>query len=137
MNITRYATDTAFKLQAAATISKGQLVGVDANGKAVLADADAATPIKAIGFALSDVVSGDMLGIALSGEIEVPGGTMNEAAVLYLSDTAGAVTETAPSTATDVVQPVGFVISPTRYILNITAAFGTVQAAGTTTKVFA
>lgn len=133
MNILGYNRDSAFRAVAAATITAGQLVGLNSSGKAVLADADAATPIEAVGFALEDAKSGDTIGVAQIGRVEDTSATYTVGAKLWLSGTAGGVTETKVSTAGNIIQPVGTAISATKAILNVSPCAIKLQASGATT----
>lgn len=80
---------------AAAAITAGQVVYMDANGKADLADASAAGTAGARGIALRTVAAGEALTVVAEGEVE--GFTIAQAydAPIYLSDTAGALADAA------------------------------------------
>jgi hypothetical protein len=80
---------------AAATITAGQIVYRDANGRADLADASAAGTAGARGVALESVAAGEALTICQRGELE--GFTIAQAydAPIFLSDTAGALADAA------------------------------------------
>ncbi len=134
--ITRYDKDTAFRAECAVAVSAGELVGLDSNGKLVLADADAATPVLAVGFALTDGAIGDTIGVATQGELVDSSWSWTPPARLFTSDTAGAITATAPATATDVIQMIGWARSATKVIINVTPVVLELQAAGTTTVAF-
>lgn len=136
INFIRYDDDSAFRITAGATISRGQLVGINASGQAVLADADAGTPIPAVGVALDGVASGEQLGVALQGELEDTTWTWTPGDRLYVSGTAGGLTATRPSTATNLVQGAGFAKSATRVVFNLGVPALVVQAAGNSTVAF-
>lgn len=80
---------------AAAAITAGQVVYMDANGKADLADASAAGTAGARGIALRTVAAGEPVTVLAEGEVE--GFTISQAydAPIYLSDTAGALADAA------------------------------------------
>lgn len=80
---------------AAAAITAGQVVYMDANGKADLADASAAGTAGARGIALRTVAAGEPVTVLSEGEIE--GYTITQAydAPIFLSDTAGALADAA------------------------------------------
>lgn len=80
---------------AAVSITKGQVVYRDANGKADLADASAAGTAGARGIALDTVGAGQVLGVLVEGEVS--GFTISQAydAPIFLSDTAGALADAA------------------------------------------
>lgn len=138
IEIERYDKDTAFRAVCAATIAAGQLVGLDASGNLVLADADAATPIEAVGVALTAGVSGNTIGVAQDAQLKNTAWSfaVGSAGKLWLSGTAGGMTTTRPTTATNLVQAVGRSLSATRVIVRITPAVARVQADGTTTVNF-
>lgn len=136
IHVARYARDTAVVLTAGAAISQGQLIGINSSGQAVLADADAGTPIPAVGFALRDVASGEKGAFAIAGELIDSSWSWTAGQKLYLSGTAGGLTATAPSTATNLVQPVGIALSATKVLLNISLSQTVVQAAGNSTVAF-
>lgn len=80
---------------AGAAITAGQAVGMDANGKAILADASAAGTAGVRGIALKTVAAGEALTVVAEGEVE--GFTISQAydAPIFLSDTAGALADAA------------------------------------------
>jgi hypothetical protein len=114
----------------------GQLVGLDSTGKMVLADADAATPIPAVGVAVVDVAIGGKGSFTLLGKLKNSAWSFTPGAKLYASGTAGAFTATAPSTAGNLVQPVGFARSATEVVFNVAQSATVVQAAGNSTVAF-
>ncbi len=84
----------------------------DADGEYHQADADASGEYPCRGIAASTAADGSSLTIVTEGIIRNDGWTWTgEGSTLYLSDTAGGITETAPSTAGDWVQAVGWTIS--------------------------
>ncbi len=135
-NILGYNRDTAFALTAAATLAVGQLAGINSDGAAVLADADATTPIQAVGVVVKGGASGDRVTLAPQAKVEDPTLSLTPGDRLYTSDTAGAVTGTKPSTATDHIQAVGFAISATQFLVNCVPSSIGVQASGNSTVAF-
>ena len=113
-----YKSDTPnLSLTAGEAITAGDLLCIASDGKAYLADADDATRRPAVGFAEVDV--------AITLEAEVKGqGKMCEAsgltmgAPIYLSTTAGAVTQTPPAAY---VQAVGVAETATEFIIRLDA----------------
>lgn len=134
--IARYDRDTAFRAECAADVLAGQLVGFNDQGKLVLADADAATPIEAVGFALTDAAAGKLVGVATQGELESGAWAQTVGAKIWLSATAGASTTSRPNSAGSLIQPLGFARSATRLVVHVCPAVGKVQASGSTTVAF-
>ena len=135
--IVRYDKESAFRAQCATTILAGQLVGFDSSGNLVLADADAATPVEAVGFALVGGVSGDKIGVCTQGELYDATWTWTPGAKVWTSGTPGGYVATKVSTATNMIQPVGWAKAATRLIVNVVPALAVVQAAGNSTVAFA
>jgi len=127
-------TTATLKVDSAETIAEGQLVGVDAQGEAVLADADAGTAIKALGVAVraASGAAGDSVTVAM--QAVVAGfSSLTPGATQYLSGTAGGITETRPETIDDVIQPVGLAVSATKVVFNVAAPFAVRQDAANST----
>ena len=131
MTVPNYDTERALSVTLAAAVAVGQLVGIDANGLGVLADANS-TPIPARGFAVSGGAIGARIAICRSGRVEGFTG-LTPGATVYTSPTAGGVTETRPVTAGDIVQPVGYAVSATAVDFFIGDPAFVIQAAGTST----
>jgi hypothetical protein len=131
MTVPNYATERALSVTTAAAIAVGELVGINSSGLAVLADCNT-TPIPARGFAVSGGASGARITICRSGRVEgftslTAGGTV------YLSGTAGGITQTRPSTVGDIVQAVGYAVSATAIDFEIVDPAFVIQAAGNST----
>lgn len=80
----------AWTLIAAATITRGQAVAIDSNGKAVLADASTGAQNNVRGIALAGAASGEPVTIMVHGSLA--GFTLTSQAydaAIYLSNTAG------------------------------------------------
>lgn len=96
---------------AGASIAQWELVYPGGSGTWLLADADGTGTYPARGIAVAAYSDTDPAVILRSGTVRndawdwTPGGT------LYLSTTAGGLTQTAPSTTGDIVQAVGFAIT--------------------------
>lgn len=136
MEITRYDKDSAVPIVAAVAIAKGQLVGIDANGQAILADADAGTPIPAIGVALVDMAAGQKGSFAMVGAMTDASWSFTPGARVYLSGTAGGITATRPSGTGNLVQPVGVAYAAKYIAFNISQSQTVVQASGGSTVAF-
>lgn len=136
--VIKYDPEDTFNLIAAVVISEGDLVGIDTNGKAALADADA-TPAagvcnEAIGVAVRAAAIGDA--VAVCPQATVDGfSSLTVAARQWLSNTAGARTETMPTTVGNTLQPLGRAKNATTIQFNVCPAVGKYQAAATTTIV--
>lgn len=115
---------------AGAALSAGDLVGYDSSGNLVKADADAGTPIPAVGVILFDAASGAPCSFATQAILEDADWSWTAPAYIYLSGTAGGYTATKPSTATNIVQPVGVARTATTAFINIALQTHVLQAAG-------
>lgn len=103
-----------FSGTAGETVAEGQMACIkDADGYVYKADSDAATLRPAIGVIGKGGAAGDTVEIIVVG---IVGGwsSLSEGAYGYLSETAGAVTQSAPTWA----QKVGIAISATEYVIN-------------------
>lgn len=129
-NILRYERQSAVPFQAGAAIAIGELVGVNGSGSFVLADNNAATPIRAIGVAVTGGASGANLAMALSGVVEDTSLSLTPGQPVYLSATAGAITQTKPTAAESLIQPIGVAISSTKWAFNIVCPEAALAATG-------
>lgn len=118
---------------AGAALSAGDLVGYDSSGNLVKADADAATPIRAVGVILYDAASGAPCAFATEAILSDADWNWTAPGLLYLSGTAGGFTATKPSSAGNIVQPVAEIISATRILVKISLQTHVLQAAGNST----
>ena len=109
-----------FTAQAGEAISAGDAVALGSDGK--LYKANAATgadqQVPCVGIAETDADAGDYVTVLREGKV---GGYSNltPGAPVYLGETDGAVTATAPSDSGDYVQTLGQAVSATEFILNI------------------
>lgn len=139
MRVTKYDPDDCFNLIAAVDIEEGQLVGIDTDGKAALADANA-TPAagvasEAIGVAVRTAKAG--AAVAVAPICTVDGfSSLTKGGKVWLSTTAGGVTQTRPATTGDIVQPVGRAKTATEIKFNVSQTAVKVQAAGSSTVEF-
>ena len=98
---------------AGATITAGQIVYLDTTGQWKLADADAeSTSTPLLGIAITSANSGQRMGVLLSGTISTSyhdqvATPATAGLPLYISTTAGNVTQTQPTGTGDVVRLVG------------------------------
>jgi len=84
----------------------------------MLADADAAGEAPCQCMALESGEDGDYIKVLWFGRVRNDGVTYTEGGALYLDDTAGAITQTAPDTEDDVLQIVGYALSATEFVFN-------------------
>jgi len=104
---------TTNTINAGATIAIGELCYLASDGEWALADADAAATAKGmLSIALAAGTDGNPMLVALAGSF-VRDDTWNWTigAELYVSTTAGGLTETAPSATGDVVRVVGYAVN--------------------------
>lgn len=127
------ANSQGFPGTAGAALSAGDFVGFNSSGALVKADADAGTPIRAVGVILYDVASGAPCSFATQAILEDADWSWTAPGLVYLSGTAGAATATKPSTATNIVQPIAEIVSATRLFVNIALQTHVLQAAGNST----
>lgn len=104
---------TTDSLNAGATISIAQLVYLASDGEWSLADADAtATTDKFLAIALAAGTDGNPMKVALPGSfVRDDTWTWTVGGAIYVSTTAGAMTQTAPSATDDVIRVVGYAVS--------------------------
>lgn len=106
------------------TVAIGQLVYLDDTaGEWKLADADAAGLFPARGIAVNGGNDGDAAVVMVMGVLRVDDWAFTEGATLYLSDTPGLVSGTAPSGSGDCIQVVGFALSDDEAFFNFTGVY--------------
>lgn len=105
------------RVTAGATITAGQAVYIDGTNGAKLADGSAAATAKAVGVVLApkDAVSGDVLDVAVPGAMVGGFSGMTPGDLLYVSDTAGALSDTAGTKS----KPVARAFSATEIIITL------------------
>jgi hypothetical protein len=112
-----HATDDTFHgivipdINAGATIAQWELVVLDNTGVWQKADADGAGLFPARGIAIQAGSVGVPMKVGVFGSARNDAWNWTVAGQLYLSATAGAVTQTAPAVSGDKVQKVGFAVS--------------------------
>lgn len=139
--IRNYDHKVTINVACAAACTEGLLYGINSSGKAVVADRTTG-PQAAVGFAVTSITTAQASGnvnvaLAPRGIVEcvaanIAGGAFTAGATVYL-DTAGKYTTTKPSTAADILQPVGVALTTLKVAVNIVPYGLTIQAAGTTT----
>lgn len=111
------------------TIAAWQMVYYDTTAtELLLADADAAGEWPALGMAVAASTDGTALDYITSGTVRYDTWDWTPGAKLYLSDTPGGLTETAPSTSGDCVQPVAIAITADKILLQVDPVNGYYKA---------
>lgn len=121
-------TGVNFTAEAGETISAGDAVAISSSdGKVYKANAAAGAnqQVPCVGIAETDASAGDYVTVLRTGKV---GGYSNltAGAPVYLGESDGAVTATAPSDAGDYVQTLGQAVSATEFVLNIESVGSTV-----------
>lgn len=106
------------------SISQWQLVRVHSDGAWHLADADAAGEFPAVGIAAASVGAGTNLNVVVSGTVRNDSWTWTVGGSIYLSASAGTLTQTAPTTSGHAVQRVGVALSADSAYLNFSGEWG-------------
>ena len=101
------ATGIIFSFTAGATLAVGDVVYLGTGGKVLLADADAATSMPALGICTSTGTDTNPVDVMIQGIIKLTGWSFTAGDNIFVSTTAGDVTSTAPSGTGDTVQKVG------------------------------
>jgi hypothetical protein len=112
-------------INAGESISQWDMVYYDTTATEwLIADADASGEAPAWGIAVSAGTDGNALDVLQKGFVRNDAWTWTPGAKLYLDDTTpGGLTETAPSTSTDIVQPVGVVYTADIIWINVDPVF--------------
>ena len=106
------------------TVAIGQLVYLDSTAhEFMLADADAAGKWPARGIAVNSGGDGDAAIVLVLGVVRDDSWAFTEGATLYLSDTPGVVSGTAPTGSGDCIQVVGFALSDDEAFFNFTGNY--------------
>ena len=101
------ATGVIFSFTAGATLAVGDVVYMGTGGKVLLADADAATSMPALGICTSTGTDTNPVDVMIQGIMKLTGWSFTAGDNIFVSTTAGDVTSTAPSGTGDTVQKVG------------------------------
>jgi len=101
------ATGVIFSFTAGATLAVGDVVYLGTGGKVLLADADAATSMPALGICTSTGTDTNPVDVMVQGVMKLTGWSFTAGDDIFVSTTAGDVTATAPSGTGDTVQKVG------------------------------
>ena len=101
------ATGVIFSFTAGATLGIGDVVYLGTGGKVLLADADAATTMPALGICTSASTDTNPVDVMIQGIMKLTGWSFTAGDNIFVSTTAGDVTSTAPSGTGDTVQKIG------------------------------
>ena len=113
------ATGTTAQMLAGAAITAFQLVCIHSTTQEVVpADASAAATSRAIGIALADISDTATGTILLHGFVRDDTFNFTTGGVVFLSETTGALTQTAPTTGDAFVQAVGIALEPDVVFIN-------------------
>ena len=113
------ATGTTAQMLAGAAITAFQLVCIHSTTQEVVpADASAAATSRAIGIALADIADTATGTILLHGFVRDDTFNFTTGGVVFLSETTGALTQTAPTTSDAFVQAVGIALEPDVVFIN-------------------
>jgi|TARA_R100001460_G_scaffold37162_1_gene71296 hypothetical protein len=113
------ATGTTAQMLAGAAITAFQLVCIHSTTQEVVpADASAAATSRAIGIALADISDTATGTILLHGFVRDDTFNFTTGGVVFLSETTGALTQTAPTTSDAFVQAVGVALEPDVVFIN-------------------
>lgn len=107
--------------EAGEAITRGEMVALTAAGLLMVANAivGANQQQPCIGIAYHDGALGEQVQVLWVGEVEDAAATFNEGVALYLAETDGNVTETAPNTTNDWIQVVGMTLTGTIWRLAV------------------
>lgn len=113
-------TGTGFitSLTAGTGLVFGDICYIASTGKAVLGDADALATAGAVAMSLATIANDASGNFLLHGFARNDAWTWTVGGLLYLSTTAGAMTQTAPSGADDVIQVLGVATHADRIYFN-------------------
>lgn len=122
-----YNGDQITGTQAGETVAQWELVRMHSDGQFHLADADAAGEFPARGLAVAATSDNTAITVLTQGTVRNDTWNWTVGGTLYLSTTAGGLTQTAPSTSGNAVQVVGFAISADIAYFNFTGHYLEVQ----------
>lgn len=117
-----YEGRTISGLNAGATLTQWNVVYLGASSTWLVADADGSGTFPARGIATAGAASAAAVIVLTEGVVRFDTWTWTPGGDLYLSKTAGGLTQTAPSASGDKVQKVGFALSATAAYFNFGSA---------------
>lgn len=114
-------------LNAGATIAQWEAIYLDGSSTWQLADANGSGTFPVVGLAVAAYSSTDQAVVVYSGTVRNDAWNWTPGGVIYLSTTAGGLTQTAPNTSGDKVQQVGRALTADVMLVNINNEYLTVQ----------
>lgn len=114
-------------LTAGATIAQWEAVYLDGSSTWQLADANGSGTFPAVGLAVAAYSSTNAAIVVTQGTVRNDAWNWTVGGVIYLSTTAGGLTQTAPSTSGDKVQQIGRALTADIILVNINNEYLTVQ----------
>src|SRR5436190_11475370 len=121
-----YTGTTIVGKNAGATIAQWETVYLDSSSTWQLADANGSGPYPARGMAVAAYVNTNAATILVHGTVRNDAWSWTVGGTIYLSTTAGGLTQTAPSTSGDKVQAVGFALDADRAFFDFNSVFAEV-----------
>ncbi len=112
-------------LNAGATIAQWEAVYVGGSSTYLLADANGSGTFPAVGLAVAAYVSTNAAIVVRNGTVRNDAWTWTPGGTVYLSTTAGGLTQTAPSTTGDKVQVIGTALTADILLVHVSADYGT------------
>jgi hypothetical protein len=106
-------------------VTQWDVVYLNSSSQWVLADANGVSTYPARGIATATVATGNATTVLVSGVIRNDAWNWTVGGTIYLSDTAGGLTQTAPSTTGDKVQVIGYALTADIMAVAISADYGT------------
>lgn len=122
-----FTGNTILGLNAGATIAQWETVYVGGSSTYLLADANGSGTYPAVGVAITSGTSSNPLTIMVRGTVRNDAWNWTPGGRIYLSTTAGGLTQTAPSSSGDKVQDVGFALTADIAYLDFNGVYLTVQ----------
>ena len=122
-----YSGLTVSGLLAGATIAQWEAVYLDGSSTWQLADANGSGTYPAVGLAVAAYSSTNPAVVVYSGTVRNDAWSWTPGGVIYLSATAGGLTQTAPATSGDKVQQIGRALTADIILLNVNSEYLTVQ----------
>ena len=120
-----YAGNTFSGLNNSGGVTQWDVVYLNGSSQWVLADANGSGTFPARGLAVSTVSTGNATTVIEDGVVRNDAWTWTPGGTIYLSVTAGALTQTAPSTTGDKVQVIGYAIDADTMRVKISSDYGT------------
>lgn len=121
-----YQGNVIADITAAATLTQWQAVYMTGSSTWGLADANGAGTYPARGMAVHAAASAAPVGILVRGVVRNTSWSWTPGGTIYLSTTAGGLTQTAPSTSGDRIQAIGYALTSARIYVDFNSSMTTV-----------